>query len=125
MRYDHESKSLPPRPIPFEYFGETPSIPRRATSLKVPKRSGDGTFFLQPRKSNLKIKTAKLSLQSTWESSSSLSSQKRVSWMIVEIRHYDRVVGDNPSCSSGPPLRYVDMSAVGFMKFHNGCHSFL
>jgi hypothetical protein len=114
MRYDRETRSLPPRTIPTEYMGETPPVPRRATSLKVPKRLSDVNFFLQPKKSNLKIKTAKMSLQSNWESSSSMASEKKqVKWMIVEIRHYDRVVGDNPSCSSGPPLRYVGKSFVG------------
>lgn len=29
---------------------------------------------------------------------------KNVDWMEVHIRQYERTIGDNPSCSSGPPL---------------------
>lgn len=37
-------------------------------------------------------------------SSYSTSSWKNVSFGTVHIREYDRAIGDNPSCSSGPPI---------------------
>ena len=33
--------------------------------------------------------------------------QKIVTFQHVYIREYERIVGDNPSCSSGAPVRYV------------------
>lgn len=48
------------------------------------------------------MKTLSASLHSTWESST--GTPKSVYWKEVEIRQYERTVGDNPSCSSGPPL---------------------
>ena len=64
--------------------------------------------FSRARKSSLKVKTLNESLRSTWESSINLP--KNVYWKEVHIRLYERVVGDNPSCSSGPPMRWVNES---------------
>jgi hypothetical protein len=33
--------------------------------------------------------------------------KRSLSYNEVQIREYERVVGDNPSVSSGPPIRYV------------------
>lgn len=42
--------------------------------------------------------------------SGSASVLKRVSFRNVNVREYDLTIGDNPSCSAGPPLRYVDQT---------------
>jgi hypothetical protein len=34
-------------------------------------------------------------------------SHKCVSFREVKVREYERIIGDNPSCTSGPPIRYV------------------
>jgi hypothetical protein len=41
--------------------------------------------------------------------------RKKVRFNAIQIRDYERIVGDNPSCTSGPPLSYVQCS-VGFEK---------
>jgi hypothetical protein len=38
--------------------------------------------------------------------------QKKVRFQDVYIREYERVLGDNPSCSSGAPIRYVIGNAL-------------
>lgn len=30
-----------------------------------------------------------------------------IEWHEIRIREYARALGDNPSCSAGPPVRYV------------------
>ena len=35
------------------------------------------------------------------------STVDRVSFTTIEIREYARTLGDNPSCTSGPPVSYV------------------
>jgi len=43
--------------------------------------------------------------QSTQQQDSSDDSSKgNIQFKAVEIREYARTVGDNPSCSSGPPI---------------------
>jgi hypothetical protein len=44
------------------------------------------------------------SLASSLSSTSSKSSAGLVRFQMVEIREYNIIVGDNPSCSSGPPI---------------------
>jgi hypothetical protein len=41
------------------------------------------------------------------EGSSTNNIKRSLSYSEVQIREYERVVGDNPSVSSGPPIRYV------------------
>lgn len=65
--------------------------------------SNCGYSFRRPRKSALKVSTQSASLQSSWEASS--HEPKYLLWKDVRIRNYERTVGDNPSCSSGVPLR--------------------
>jgi hypothetical protein len=77
--------------------------PRRAMSLPVQNGQDPASSFVRPRKPVLKVKTIDDSLHSTWESTSDVV--KSVDWKDVCIRQYERTVGDNPSCSSGPPLR--------------------
>lgn len=61
-------------------------------------------------KSILKRKTLDESLHSTYGSEDGIisgRSRKHMSLQFdkVSIREYSRIVGDNPSCSSGPPVR--------------------
>jgi hypothetical protein len=81
-----------------------PPVRRRSTT-SLPMETGHDpvSSFLRPRKPVLKVKTIDDSLHSTWESSSDVA--KSVDWKDIQIRQYERTVGDNPSCSSGPPLR--------------------
>lgn len=41
--------------------------------------------------------------------------KKRVRFNAIQIRDYERIVGDNPSCTSGPPLSYVHSNRVSVM----------
>lgn len=47
-----------------------------------------------------------LSVRST-KSEPTPRSNRNVVLSTIEIREYARTVGDNPSCSSGPPVAYV------------------
>jgi hypothetical protein len=56
----------------------------------------------------LKWKTVDESLHSAYGSESSHNGERNsLQFKNIVIREYARTVGDNPSCSSGPPLRYV------------------
>lgn len=57
-------------------------------------------------KSILKFRTVDESLHSSYGSEGG-SSRGSITFSQVQIREYARTVGDNPSCSSGPPVRYV------------------
>jgi hypothetical protein len=72
--------------------------PRRTHSLEPP------SDFHPPVKSNLRVKTQRESLQSNLGTSKPETS-KRLGWRDVCVQKYERTVGDNPSCRSGPPLR--------------------
>lgn len=80
-----------------------PPVRRRSTSVPAQRGRDSASSFLRPRKPVLKVKSIDDSLRSTWESSSDVV--KSVDWKDIQIRQYERTVGDNPSCSSGPPLR--------------------
>jgi hypothetical protein len=47
----------------------------------------------------------------------------RVRFQVVHIREYERIIGDNPSCSSGAPIGYVLLliGVSGFVRlqFHS------
>jgi hypothetical protein len=57
------------------------------------------------------------SIRSTCSSNSNKNNKLRrnsVSFHSVDVREYDRTVGDNPSCRSGPPVStfcYISKSA--------------
>ena len=63
--------------------------------------------FLQdrrkPTKSIMKYVTADESLHKKYEETRR-NSNASLQFSEIEIREYSRTVGDNPSCSSGPPL---------------------
>ena len=62
---------------------------------------------IQRTKSVLKYATADESLHSTYGSERGAEGDKdsrRVTLTDIRIREYNRTVGDNPSCSSGPPV---------------------
>jgi len=69
------------------------------------KKASPVPLYLQrPKRSILKVSTLDESLHATWESSPPKPAVKNVEFKEIEVREYERTVGDNPSCSSGPPL---------------------
>jgi len=85
--------------------GDLVTVMESSRSTAVPKlrrKHSLPTFLKRPKKSSLKVVTVEESLHSTWGSSSQVP--KNVEWDKIHIREYARTVGDNPSCSSGPPL---------------------
>lgn len=53
----------------------------------------------------LKFRTKEESWAATYGASSDSENGKSgIKFHIIEIREYERTVGDNPSCSSGPPI---------------------
>ena len=93
---DWQTRSLPPFQTPDSDLIREPAPLRRAQSFGLPG-------LRQPVKSNLRVKTQRESLQISWGSSN--PTTKTLLWREVHVRQYERTVGDNPSCSSGPPLR--------------------
>lgn len=57
-------------------------------------------------RSVMKVRTLDESMHSTYGGSDS-GTKGKITFKSVGIREYARTVGDNPSCSSGPPVRYV------------------
>jgi hypothetical protein len=45
-------------------------------------------------------------------SSPSRLRRHRVSFKEVQVREFNRTIGDNPSCSSGCPIRYVEYCII-------------
>jgi hypothetical protein len=63
--------------------------------------------FFQKKKSIMKIVTADESVHSVYGQPKEGQQEKpkrNIDFKAVEIREYARTVGDNPSCSSGPPI---------------------
>jgi hypothetical protein len=61
----------------------------------------------RPTKSCLKVATLDESLLSTCfdkNPTTTAAERRGITWDTIEIREYARTVGDNPSCSSGPPI---------------------
>jgi hypothetical protein len=52
----------------------------------------------------LKVATLPESLHSSYYGKNTTAERKSIRFDTIEIREYARTVGDNPSCSSGPPL---------------------
>lgn len=100
---------------------------RRSSSLANHHRSQSVPCRLSSRriKGILKFKSVEASLHSTYGGSSSNHSESKapdgeagedignsngrrtITFTEILVREYARTVGDNPSCSSGPPVRYV------------------
>jgi hypothetical protein len=100
-------QSEPRKPITIY---EDVSLPKqRAGKNATPKRiqrcvSTPTTMF--DVESILKWKTVDESLHSMYGSESgSRNGEQKLQFKSVVIREYARTVGDNPSCSSGPPVR--------------------
>ena len=102
MMTDKEDTSTTPSSAQLQ---QQESFSKRRPSWPMNNATHPGGAFRRPRKSALKVATQSASLQSSWESSS--HAPKYVTWEDVHIRQYERTVGDNPSCSSGAPLRWV------------------
>lgn len=75
--------------------------------------------YEQEFKSILKCKTVDESLHNTTRSEPAdigrPSFNRSISFGNIGIREYARTLGDNPSCSSGPPVRYVLYGATTYV----------
>ncbi len=77
--------------------GEESPVPRYRRCISVPETLWD-------IRSVMKIRTLDESMHSTYGGSDN-GSKGNIQFKNVGIREYARTVGDNPSCSSGPPVR--------------------
>ena len=82
---------------------------RSMTSSKM-RRCASMPTTLFDIKSIMRFRTVDESLHSSYDTQPS-AGRGRIKFDKVKIREYNRTIGDNPSCSSGPPVRYVN-SAV-------------
>lgn len=89
-----QSQSLPTNSVPGNVMIEEPPT-------EGPQSLQAG--FRHPLKSTLTVKTHRDSLRSSWGASN--RAPKSIVWRDVNVRQYEVTVGDNPSVSSGPPLR--------------------
>ena len=75
-------------------------VPARSKSLPANPRN-----FV---KGILKVKSTDDSLHTTYgegkEDTTDAPKKKGIEFKDIEIREYGRTVGDNPSCSAGPPI---------------------
>ena len=104
----YEDDSIPEQKVRKDVGGS--QVMRRCVSVPT-------TLF--DVESILRFKTVDESLHSTYGSDDGRRhSDTRLRFKSVVIREYARTVGDNPSCSSGPPVRYVKGNeALGFHRF--------
>jgi hypothetical protein len=124
-------KSAPPQPRSSSSSsggGGTTGIVGNGLGSKIGRTRSTPTALLRRQKIKgvMKFVTADDSLHSTYgsnhrggddvdptspEENSSDSSnntlKRRISFKHIEIREYNRTIGDNPSCSSGPPVTYA------------------
>ena len=91
--FSTRSKETPP---PQEDGPSNQNTHRVAGSSNVSRSSGDSRLS----KSSL----PKSSQHSTTHTASSAPMDKTVRFGEIQIREHERVVGDNPSCSTGPPI---------------------
>ena len=96
-----------PKGLPIT-INEDDAFNHKLKSIRGRAKSMPETMF--DFKSIMKFKTLDASLHSTYESGTqsengSQGESNRLKWDKIIIREYSRTIGDNPSCSSGPPLR--------------------
>ena len=94
--YNHRSAPLTINEDDIPGKGRKGSSYRRAQSLP-PIAYGGRTI--------MRYKTLDESLSSTYSVERRKEDERRITLASVQIREYARTVGDNPSCSSGPPIR--------------------
>ena len=78
-------------------------IPRPLTSSKM-RRCASMPTTLFDVQSILRYRTIDESLRSSYETQESCGKGS-IKFDKIQMREYNRTVGDNPSCSSGPPVR--------------------
>lgn len=88
----------------------TAMVVEQTADLAVRYRGYSATISSQPpQKSSMRVRTLNQSLNA--KNISRRDWNKRsVTFHHVVVRKYARTVGDNPSVTNGPPLRYVAMS---------------
>lgn len=83
---------------------------KKAAGFSTPGRQRSRSLPSYPTHFNvkgiMKFKTLDESLHSTYgcETDNDNSNKPRIQFKHIEVREYARTVGDNPSCSSGPPV---------------------
>eukprot|EP00934_Nitzschia_sp_Nitz4_P005736 Nitzschia sp. Nitz4//scaffold116_size91068//5492//6342//NITZ4_004945-RA/size91068-augustus-gene-0.50-mRNA-1//1//CDS//3329533539//5726//frame0 len=105
------SPSKPRKPITISEDDSVVGPPMRRC-ISMP----DGIWDIP---SIMKFRTLDESLHSKFGSTTSDSMDKRTSFDSVVIREYGRTIGDNPACSSGPPLCISwDYNVLGKVKLN-------
>ena len=101
-----ESAVINRKPIIIHEDDSLPSakVIKDAKSNRMRRCMSQPTTFLDVE-SIMKWRTLDESLHSTYGSEN--GKERSLQFDKVIIREYARTVGDNPSCSSGPPVRYV------------------
>ena len=89
-------------------LGDVQPISINENGLSIPGKYGRAISMTGSQcdaQSIMKFRTMDESLHSVYGSDSDSSKEQSVKFDKILIREYSLTVGDNPSCSSGPPVR--------------------
>jgi hypothetical protein len=83
------------------------SVVKRFSYVQVNSSRPDDDIGASVRSipSAMRYSTLDASLHAQYDEERKRKNRRSINWDSIQIREYERALGDNPSCSSGPPVR--------------------
>ncbi|KAG7366903.1 hypothetical protein IV203_029573 [Nitzschia inconspicua] len=97
-------RSVATRSLPSSNCSRSIESRGSGESSTVPRKSACNDQMSVTDESSAEHGQSSYNSERSTQSALSSSVRKRVRFNAIQIRDYERVVGDNPSCTSGPPL---------------------